>query len=190
MPLGRQAQDTEPLQLFQQAQGALEAVAAAGRPPAQVLADGTPQLGAAQLGEAPDGDLDVSELLAGEALAQKGGGFEILDQRVHASRSPRPYLGKPAGICQVLPGGISGSCNPLQAKDVWAGDENLTIHHLHLMPLLARMLPPIPGRRRPVLASLASRTLAAFPETTAGRPPHYAFRGLLGVYSRCGLRAR
>ena len=135
MPLGRQAQDTEPLQLFQQAQGALEAVAAAGRPPAQVLADGTPQLGAAQLGEAPDGDLDVSELLAGEALAQKGGRFEILDQRVHASRSPRPYLGKPAGICQVLPGGIAVSCTPLQAKDEWAGDENLTIHHLHLMPL-------------------------------------------------------
>ena len=23
------------------------------------------------------------------------------------------------------------SCNPFQAKDVWAGDENLTIHHLH-----------------------------------------------------------
>ena len=27
------------------------------------------------------------------------------------------------------------SCTPLQAKDEWAGDENLTIHHLHLMPL-------------------------------------------------------
>ena len=49
-------------------------------------------------------------------LPQKGGRFEILDQRVHASRSPRPYLGKPAGICQVLPGGISVSCNPFQAK--------------------------------------------------------------------------
>ena len=23
------------------------------------------------------------------------------------------------------------SCTPLQAKDEWAGDENLTIHHLH-----------------------------------------------------------
>ena len=31
------------------------------------------------------------------------------------------------------------SCNPLQAKDEWAGDENLTIHHLHLMPLLLQV---------------------------------------------------
>ena len=43
---------------------------------------------------------------------------------------------------------------------------------------------PIPRRRRPVLVSLASRSLAAFPDTTAGQPPHHAFRGLLGVYSR------
>ena len=34
---------------------------------------------------------------------QQQGGFEILDERVHASRSPSPYLGKPAGNCQVLP---------------------------------------------------------------------------------------
>ena len=43
---------------------------------------------------------------------------------------------------------------------------------------------PIPRRRRPVLVSLASRSLPAFPVSTAGRPPHHPFRGLLGVYSR------
>ena len=31
-------------------------------------------------------------------------------------------------------------------------------------------------------ASLASRSLAAFPVSTAGRPPHQSFRGLLGVH--------
>ena len=70
---------------------------------------------------------------------QQQGGFEILDQRVHASRSPSPYLGKPAGNCQVLREKNSGSCNPLQAKDVWAGYENLTIRHPHLMPLSHRL---------------------------------------------------
>ena len=33
-----------------------------------------------------------------------------------------------------------------------------------------------------MLASLASRRLAAFPEIQAGRPPRYPFRGLLGVH--------
>jgi len=46
---------------------------------------------------------------------------------------------------------------------------------------LTQMLSPIPRRRRPVRSSLASRTLAAFPESTAGRPPHQPFRGLLSV---------
>ena len=66
---------------------------------------------------------------------------------------------------------------------------------------------PIPRRRRPVLVSLASRSLAAFPDTTDTTPECFspfrclheppwlperqccgvrtrAFRGLLGVYSR------
>ena len=75
--------------------------------------------------------------VAPEAGQQQQGGFEILDQRVHASRSPSPYLGKPAGIVKSFQKNISGSCNPLQAKDVWAGYENLTIRHPHLM-----LLPP------------------------------------------------
>ena len=43
---------------------------------------------------------------------------------------------------------------------------------------LQRMPPPIPRRNRPVLASLASRPLAAFPVWQAGRLPHHRFRGL------------
>ena len=54
----------------------------------------------------------------------------------------------------------------------------------------SRMPPPIPRRNRSVPASLASRPLSAFPVLTAGRLPRYPFRGLLGVHSRCGLRAR
>ena len=55
---------------------------------------------------------------------------------------------------------------------------------------LPRVLPPLPRRNRSVLASLASRPLAAFPVIQAGRLPRYPFRGLLGVYSRCGPRGR
>ena len=47
---------------------------------------------------------------------------------------------------------------------------------------LPHMAPPIPRRNRPVLASLASRPLAAFPVSTAGRLPRCVFRGLLGVH--------
>ena len=49
-------------------------------------------------------------------------------------------------------------------------------------PLLHTCHPPIPRRNRSVLASLASRPLAAFPVSTAGRLPQCAFRGLLGVH--------
>ena len=55
-----------------------------------------------------------------------------------------------------------------------------------LCPPLARMPPPVPRRRRPVRASLASRSLPAFPMKPVGRPPHRSFRGLLGVH--CALR--
>ena len=50
--------------------------------------------------------------------------------------------------------------------------------------------PPLPRRNRPVRMSLTSRPVAAFPEKQAGRLPHYAFRGLLGVHSRCGPYGR
>ena len=55
---------------------------------------------------------------------------------------------------------------------------------------LPHVPPPLPRRNRSVLPSLASRPLAAFPDIRAGRLPRCPFRGLLGVYSRCGPRAR
>ena len=61
-----------------------DAIVAVGGAPAQVLADGLGQFLAAQRREGGDGGLDVGELLAGEAAAEEGGGFELLDQRVHA----------------------------------------------------------------------------------------------------------
>ena len=50
--------------------------------------------------------------------------------------------------------------------------------------------PPLPRRNRPVLASLASRPMAAFPGSLAGRFPPCAFRGLLGLHSRYGPHGR
>ena len=56
------------------------------------------------------------------------------------------------------------SCTPLQAKDEWAGDENLTIHHLHLMPLSFAPAPK-PRRRHgiedPELLARAAKMLRA-----------------------------
>ena len=50
--------------------------------------------------------------------------------------------------------------------------------------------PPIPRRNRLVRPSLASLPMAAFPVLPSGRLPHYPFRGLLGVHSRCGPHVR
>ena len=50
--------------------------------------------------------------------------------------------------------------------------------------------PPIPRRSRPVLASLASQPMSAFPDFRAGQLPRQPFRGLLRVHSRCGPHGR
>ena len=55
-----------------------------------------------------------------------------------------------------------------------------------LHPPLPCVPPPLPRWDRPVLASFASRPMAAFPGARAGRLPHHWFRGLLGVH--CTLR--
>ena len=57
------------------------------------------------------------------------------------------------------------------------------------LPLLCVLL-PLPRRNRPVLASLASRPVAAFPERPSGRLPHQPFRCMLGFHSRCGPDGR
>ncbi len=49
---------------------------------------------------------------------------------------------------------------------------------------------PFPRRNRPVLASLASRPIPAFPVLQAGRLPHYPSQSLLGVHPRCGPQGR
>ena len=57
-------------------------------------------------------------------------------------------------------------------------------------PPLPCVPPPIPRRNRPVPSSLASRPMAAFPVSPPGRLPHYPFRGLRSVHSRCGPHGR
>ena len=59
-----------------------------------------------------------------------------------------------------------------------------------LHPPLPCVPPPLPRWNRPVLASLASRPMAAFPVTWTGRLPRRTFRGLLGVHSRCSPHGR
>ena len=46
--------------------------------------------------------------------------------------------------------------------------------------------PPLPRRKQPVLASLASRPIPAFPGLSAGRLPHHPSQSRLGVPSRYG----
>ena len=89
-PLGRQRQDAGLLELLQQLQGGLDAVAAGRRAPVEVLADRLPQFLAAQRREHGHGLLDFGDLPAREAPAEEGGGLEILDVRIHDSR-PETY---------------------------------------------------------------------------------------------------
>ena len=57
-------------------------------------------------------------------------------------------------------------------------------------PLLAHMLRPLPRWTVGGPWSICSPTYSsAFPETRAGRHPRHLYRGLLGLHSRCGLRA-
>src|ERR1019366_4205090 len=53
---------------------------------------------------------------------------------------------------------------------------------------IPRVLPPLPRWDREVRVSLATPATSAFPVIRAGRLPHWSFRGLLGVHSRCGPR--
>ena len=64
-------------------------------------------------------------------------------------------------------------------------------HHDRRLPLLRTIhvpcvLPSLPRWNRQLRISLASPTTATFPVILAGRLPHWLFRGLLNVHSRCG----
>jgi len=64
-------------------------------------------------------------------------------------------------------------------------------HHDRRLPLLRTahvpcVLPSLPRWDRRLRISLASPATAAFPGIMAGRLPHWRFRGLLDVHSRCG----
>ena len=90
---------------------------------------------------------------------------------------------------------LRASPPPCRPKLALAGSRLTRARHRQGFPCcfcfpLSHMPSPFPRRRRPVLKSLASRSLAAFPVFTAGRPPHCLFRGLLDVHSRYGLHVR
>jgi hypothetical protein len=51
-----------------------------------------------------------------------------------------------------------------------------------------QMPSPLPRRNQSSLVARVARPAAAFPIGQTGRLLHCAFRGLLGVHSRCGLR--
>ncbi len=90
MPLRRQGEELEAFEFRQHAHGQLDAIAAGRRLPAEMLSDGMAEFGAAQLGEEADGLLDVGDLAAGEALAEEGGGLELLDAGVDGGCGTHP----------------------------------------------------------------------------------------------------
>ena len=95
--LGRQRQDGGLLELFQQAQGGRDPVAASGRAPVEVLADRLRQLLAAQGRKRGHRLLDIGDLPARESSAEEGSGLELLDAGVHDSHQ---------GTCSWLPSQI------------------------------------------------------------------------------------
>ena len=85
---------------------------------------------------------------------------------------------------------LRASPPPCRPKLALAGSRLARARHRQGFPCccclpLACMPPSIPRRKQPLLASLAWRSLAAFPVSSAGRLPRYPFRGLLNVH--CAL---
>ena len=126
-----------------------------------------------------------------------GHSTEVLGSR-HSPRPFPPFLAlfpepgplPSAGITRPL-AVLRAHPPPCRPELALAGSRLVRAHHrqgfpcCHCFPL-TRMLPSLPRRNRPVLASLASQPLATFPVYRAGRLPHWPFRGLLNV--RCSLR--
>ena len=81
--LRRQRHNARLLQHLQQAQAGRDTVLAGGGVPAQVLAERLRQFLAAQCRKRRYGLLDLGNLPAREALAEKGGGLEMLDAGIH-----------------------------------------------------------------------------------------------------------
>ena len=81
--LVRQDENAEFLQLFEQASGGVDAVAAARGMQVQVLADGVREFVAAQPRKAPRRALHVGDLAAGQAPPEEGGRLQFADGLVH-----------------------------------------------------------------------------------------------------------
>ena len=109
----------------------------------------------------------------------------------HPSSPEAPFLDRHYPASSV----IRASPPPCRPGLPLAGFRLVRAHHRQGFPCCHRpplpcVPPPLPRRSRSVLASPASRPLAAFPVIQAGRPPRCPFRGLLGVHSRCGPHGR
>src|SRR4051812_629270 len=91
--------------------------------------------------------------------------------RTHPPSAPTDAL--PRGVVLGHPGAARGRRS------------RLPLLHTRSCP---RVLPSLPRRNPRVRFSLASPGAAAFPVIGAGRLPHWPFRGLLDVHSRCGPR--
>ena len=109
--------------------------------------------------------------------------LHVLASFLRCSRTEAPSLRRHYPASPVL----RASPPPRRPKLVLADSRLARARHRRGFPCccclpLARMPPPIPRRNRSVPASLASRPLSAFPVLTAGRLPHYPFRGLLSVH--------
>ena len=113
------------------------------------------------------------------------------------SALPSPGLGQGSFPPPALPG-LDGHTSPsaICARRCWPSrvhrwPGDAAPFHDRRLPLLRTahvpcVLPPLPRWDRRLPVSLASPATAAFPDQLAGRLPHWLFRGLLGVHSRCG----
>ena len=137
----------------------------------------------------------TSANLTGAALKLKiETGVLVMDRmRRNAAARPSPRMIDHGNLKRLPQWQITSTSRPAQA-----GPRGFPVGAcapptgLPVLPLSPYCSSPaaIPRRSRPVLASLASRTLAVFPVGLAGRPPHCAFGCLLSIDSRCGLGAR
>ena len=109
----------------------------------------------------------------------------------HRSSPEAPFLDRHYPVSSVL----RASPPPCRPGLPLAGFRLMRTHHRQGFPCCIHpppkcVPPPIPRRNRPVRPSLASLPMAAFPVLPPGRLPHYPFRGLLSVHSRCGPHVR
>ncbi len=126
------------------------------------------------------------------SLDSRREGNRMLEAYRQSLHVPSPFLGSSLSEAPSLhrhyPASplLRASPPPCRPKLALTGSRLARARHRQGFPCwcclpLGYMPPSIPRRNRPVLALLASRPLAAFPDLSAGRLPRCPSRGMLNV---------